>query len=213
MTAAVTTRLTAKGVATRDRIVAAAAELMFLRGVAGTTMEHVREAAQVSSSQIYHYFGDKDALVHAVVDYQNNAVVGAQEADLDTLASIDGLRAWRDRLVQLQARMQCQGGGPIAALGSELGELDHDVRTGVAAGFHRWDAALHGGYARMQNSGRLPADVDIDDLATATLAALQGGLLLSQMQRSTRPLEVALDTVIAYVATLSPADRADAQVR
>ena len=62
------TNLTSKGVATRERIVAAAAELMFVRGVAGTTLEQVREAAQVSSSQIYHYFADKDALVHAVVD-------------------------------------------------------------------------------------------------------------------------------------------------
>ena len=36
---------------TRDRIVAAAAELMFEGGVAGTTMEMVRAAARVSSSQ------------------------------------------------------------------------------------------------------------------------------------------------------------------
>ena len=34
------------------------------------------------------------------------------------------------------------------------------------------------------------------------LAALQGGLLLSQVQRSTEPLEVALDTVIGYLSSL-----------
>ena len=33
------------------------------------------------------------------------------------------------------------------------------------------------------------------------LAALQGGLLMSQVQRSTVPLEVALDTVIDHISS------------
>jgi TetR/AcrR family transcriptional repressor of nem operon len=195
--------LTNKGLATRERIVAAAAELMFMRGVAGTTLEQVREAAQVSSSQIYHYFADKDALVHAVVDYQNDAVVGPQEGPLGSLNSVADLRAWRDHIVSHQRRIHCQGGCPIGALGSELGELDHDVRTGVSAGLHRWQAALHRGYYGMRESDELPADTNVDQLATATLAALQGGLLLAQMYRSTKPLEASLDTVIDYVQHLT----------
>ena len=197
------TNLTSKGVATRERIVAAAAELMFVRGVAGTTLEQVREAAQVSSSQIYHYFADKDALVHAVVEYQNDAVVGSQEDHLGSLSSVADLQAWRDQIVKHQRRVHCEGGCPIGALGSELGELDHDVRTGVSAGFHRWQAALHRGYAGMRESGTLPAETDVDQLATATLASLQGGLLLAQMHRSTKPLKAALDIIIDYVQHLT----------
>ena len=60
-------RLTRKGQATRDRIVEAAAGLMFRQGVAGTTTEQVQAAAGVSASQIFHYFGDKRALVRAVI--------------------------------------------------------------------------------------------------------------------------------------------------
>jgi len=37
----------------------------------------------------------------------------------------------------------------------------------------------------------------------ATLAALQGGLLLTQLQRDTRPLEVTLDTMLDRVQTLT----------
>src|SRR5208282_2449480 len=59
MVQGMTGKLTIKGRQTRQRIVAAAAELMFEGGVAGTTMEDVRAAAGVSSSQIYHYFADK----------------------------------------------------------------------------------------------------------------------------------------------------------
>ena len=41
--------------------------------------------------------------------------------------------------------------------------------------------------------------LDPEDIATALLATLQGGLLLAQVQRSTRPLETAVDTLIALV--------------
>jgi hypothetical protein len=55
--------LTRKGQETRQRIVDAAAGLIFRQGVAHTTIDDVRAAADVSSSQLYHYFEDKTALV------------------------------------------------------------------------------------------------------------------------------------------------------
>jgi len=58
--------LTRKGVQTRQRIVAAAADLILQQGAAGTTLDDVRAEAGVSSSRIYHYFAyfaDKEALV------------------------------------------------------------------------------------------------------------------------------------------------------
>jgi TetR/AcrR family transcriptional repressor of nem operon len=203
-------KLTRKGRQTRQRIVAAAAELMFEGGVAGTTVDDVRSAAGVSSSQIYHYFADKEALVQAVIEYQNDTIVGGQEAMLASLDTLAGMRAWRDFLVAHQRRLDCRGGCPIGSLGSELAEVDPRARTAVAAGFRRWEAGIRGGYRAMHGRGELVAGADPDKLATATLAALQGGLLLTQIQRSTEPLEAALDTILAHISSLAvpaPADR------
>ena len=89
--------LTRKGQETRQRIVDAAADLIFRQGVAHTTIEDVRAAADVSSSQLYHYFDDKTALVWAVVDHQADTMVGGQE--MFDFSTLDGLRAWRDFLI------------------------------------------------------------------------------------------------------------------
>ena len=43
--------------------------------MAGTTLEDVKVAAEVSGSQMYHYFPDKDELVQAVIDYQADTIV------------------------------------------------------------------------------------------------------------------------------------------
>lgn len=50
-----------------------------------------------------------------------------------------------------------------------------------------------------KHAGRRPGS-DVKELSEAMLAALQGGLLLAQVTRSTRPLEVALDMAIDAVA-------------
>ena len=189
-------KLTARGRQTRQRIVAAAAELMFKDGVTGTTLEDVKEAAAVSSSQIYHYFADKRALVLAVIEYQSETIVGGQETMFARLDTTDGLRAWRDFLVEHQRQLQCVGGCAIGSLGSELAEMDNDARAAVAATFDRWEAGIRSGLHQMHERGELSADPD--DLA---IAALQGGLLLTQMQRDTRPLEKSLDAIIAYIET------------
>src|SRR5580692_5073569 len=193
--------LTRRGRETRQRIVAAAAELMFDNGAAETTLEDIRAAAGVSGSQVYHYFEDKQALVRAVIDYQTDVVLDAQGAHLDRLDSMAGLRAWRDFLVEHQRQLGCRGGCPIGALGSELAETDPKARVAVAGGFGRWEAGIRGGFQAMCDRGELGQDASPDRLATTMLAALQGGLLLSQVKRSTTPLEVALDTVIDHISS------------
>src|SRR3974377_480427 len=132
-----------KGTQTRQRIVAAAAGLILEQGVAGTTLEEVRAEAGVSSSQIYHYFADKEALVRAVVDYRAQTVVGEPHGPVR--AARRGTRARRPGgapIVSITEDAGCQGGCPLGSLGSELAELDHVARHDVAAGFSRWAAAI-----------------------------------------------------------------------
>ena len=84
---------TAKGLATRERIVEAAAMLMYSGGVAGTSWEDVQKAAGVSASQLYHYFGDKQGLVRAVIAYDTQAILDSQQPFLASLDSLEALRA------------------------------------------------------------------------------------------------------------------------
>lgn len=192
------TKLTPKGQRTRARIVEAAAQLIYERGVPGTTIEDVKLAADVSGSQMYHYFADKDALVQAVIEHQADIILAAQErADLGT---IEGLRAWRDFVIDHANRTDGKGGCPLGSLGVQLAESDAQARTLVAAGFWRWSTAIRDGLEALHAAGELTSDINPDDLAVTVLAVLQGGLLLAQVQRDTGPLETALDTVLALAA-------------
>lgn len=190
-------RLTPKGERVRGRIIEAAARLVYKQGVAGTTLEDVKRAAGVSGSQMYHYFPDKEQLVQAVIDYQADVITGNQrQADL---ASAEGLRAWRDMVIAQARASDGRGGCPLGSLTGQLAETDPRARALLATGFEQWQAAIGNGLRRAHSAGRLPAGVDPDDLAVTVLAVLQGGLLLAQAQRDSRPLETAVDTLLALV--------------
>ena len=187
-------RLTPKGARTRARIVEDAAALIHERGVAGTTLEDVKVAAEVSGSQMYHYFPDKNELVQAVIDYQAETIVTQQR---HALASANGVEAWRDMVISEARRTEGEGGCPLGSLGGQLAESDPEARALIAAGFDQWAAAISDGLRSRHADGKLPSDIDPEDLATTLLATLQGGLLLAQVQRSTRPFETAVDTLLA----------------
>ncbi len=76
-TAETESRLTSKGRAMRDRIVQSAADLVFSSGARETTLDQVRSAVGASKSQLYHYFSDKDELLHGVIDFQGARVIHA----------------------------------------------------------------------------------------------------------------------------------------
>ncbi|HZT97739.1 MAG TPA: TetR/AcrR family transcriptional regulator [Chloroflexota bacterium] len=187
-------KLTPKGARTRSRIVEEAAALIHERGVAGTTLDDVRVAAEVSGSQMYHYFPDKNELVQAVIDYQADAIVSRNR---QALSSANGVEAWQKMVITAAKRTQAKGGCQLGSLVGQLAECDPEARALIAAGFDQWAAAIGDGLRSLHADGKLPPDIDPDDLATTLLATLQGGLLLAQAQRSTRPFETAINTLLA----------------
>jgi TetR/AcrR family transcriptional repressor of nem operon len=194
---------TAKGEATRARIIDAAAELVFEDGVARTSLDDVGSSAKVGKSQIYHYFADKSALIAEVIVRQTAGVLAGQEPHLSHLDSWDSWEQWRAQLIREQQENHCSGGCPIGSIANELSDTDEDARLVLVESFDQWHRAFLDGIARMQSKGLIRADADSGALAIAVLAAVQGGLLLCKTRKRTVPLEAALDAAIGYLHSLS----------
>ena len=84
-------------------------------------------------------------------------------------------------------------------------DLDEQARIEAASVFERWQALLAGTLRAMVAAGQLQPEADLDRLALATLASLQGGLLLAKTTRTTAPVEAALDAAIAHLRAFAVA--------
>jgi AcrR family transcriptional regulator len=190
---------TSKGVATRRRIVDAACDLVFERGVLGVTLDEILSATGTSKSQLYHYFADRSDLIRAVVARQGERVLDLQRPVLGAVDGWEALGRWRDFVVGVVEGLGCRGGCPVGSLADELAELDERARIEAASVFARWQALLAGALRAMVAAGQLQPEADLDRLALATLASLEGGLLLAKTTRTTVPVEAALDAAITHL--------------
>lgn len=198
--AAAPIRLTAKGLATRDRIVGIAADLIHEHGVQATTNDDVRKAAGISGSQLSHYFHDKESLVRAVVARRAEQVLVIGRAEpTGPMDSIAALRHWASFFIEREniSLTGCRFG----SLASGVLKSDLDLKDVVSEGFERWETDFRGGFAAMRDRGELRPDADPSKLAYVILAAYQGGMLLAQAAQSVAPLEAALNGAIDYVST------------
>ncbi len=196
-------KLTARGVATRNRIVAAAAELMHVRGVAATTIDEVLAASATSKSQFYQHFGDKSDLVYEVITVRADEILSWQRLRLEKVDSFRGLYQWRDAMIQRCALRRGLWGCELGSLAAELSDSDDKARVSLAEHFAEWRGILAAALERMRDSGVLATDIDGPALATGLLAAVEGGYLLSQTAHDPRLMQTALNSSISYIMSFT----------
>lgn len=199
-----TTRLTPRGAATRERIVTAAADLMYVRGIGQTTLDDVLEASGVSKSQLYRHFANKDEVVRAVIERMGHHVIQREQNNLGRVSTMAGLRRWRDVLVQNNALRHGAYGCALGSFASEVADHDDVAREMLSALFAEWRDLLEAAVRRLQENGSLRPDAPVDELAIGLLAALQGGYLLAQTARDVTPMATSIDMALTHIESFSP---------
>jgi AcrR family transcriptional regulator len=196
--------LTAKGRATRERIIEGAAAVLRERGVASATLDDVMARTGTSKSQLFHYFpSGKDELLLAVARFEADRVLSDQQPYLGRLDSWEAWGKWRDLVV---SRYEAQGDQcPLGSLFHQVGRSTPGARAIVVELMRRWQESLAAGIRALQAAGRLPASVDVDTRAAALLAGIQGGVSILMSTGTSTHLRAALDQGIADLRRADPA--------
>ena len=192
--------LTPRGKATRQKIIEAAAALVYAAGAARLNLDEVMAASRTSKSQLYHYFTDKEALIQEVIAFQTKRVLTVNSDRLDAVDLFQALRRWRDDMVDRNRAVGGFGGCPIGSLADELANHSPPARKRLANGFEAWASRIENALRNMKAKGLLKASAEPKELSLAVLAAIQGGLLLAKVSRTSRPLEIAFDMALDHVA-------------
>jgi len=196
-------RLTARGAKTRERIVTAAADLMYVRGIGATTLDDVLAASGVSKSQLYRHFANKDEVVRAVIELMGEQVIQRERNALGGVSTMADLRRWRDALVKNNALRHGAYGCALGSFASEVADQDDVARRTLLALFAEWKDLLAGAIRRLQENGTLPPGAPVDELATGLLGALQGGYVLAQTARDVTPMATSIDMALTHIESLS----------
>jgi AcrR family transcriptional regulator len=195
---------TRRGTETKNQIVVSAAALIHERGVAATSVDDILAASGAGKSQFYYYFETKDDLVREVLRHNLETTLRSQEPYLERLSTWKGIQGWLDAIADLHERQGLFGGCRIGSLAVEMAERDEELRLALAAAFSRWESFLSAGLSAMRARGALRPDADPEVLAETTMAAIQGGYLLSTTKKEMRPMRNSLAAAYAHLRSFRP---------
>ena len=194
----------ATGVETKQRIIEAAADLFHKQGVHLTSPDQIIEASGTGKGQFYHYFKNKERLVHEVLQTHLEMIKTGQSPVSYDVNSWQELRECFLKHVELQKRFNMTRGCPIGTVGNEVTEHDELIRQDVNLILQIIKNKLAAFFIKEKAGGRLTDDADEEHLATFCVATLQGAMLLGKLERSSQPVEVtisaSLDHLERYIA-------------
>jgi AcrR family transcriptional regulator len=188
-------KFTAKGLATRQRIIDGAAAEIRVNGAVATTLDDVLAHTGTSKSQLFHYFPrGKDQLLLAVAEQEAARVLSDQQPHLSQLTSWAAWQRWRDAVIDRYRHQEQQC--PLSTVMSEIGRTP-GAQAVTAALIEQWRADIEAGVIAMQRQGKIAATVDPSRAAAALLAGIQGGVSVMLNTGDLSYLEAALDIGIA----------------
>lgn len=188
---------TPQGRATKRRIVAAAAESMYVRGVGATSLDDVLAASGTGKSQFYHYFSNREKLIEEVLTHQLGEVL--QEQGRFPLDTWEGIQGWLEGLVVMHETTRAFHGCPLGSIAGAVLEESSRLRSRASEAFAEWESSLAVGFEKMQQRGLLRPDADVLALAEATIAIVQGGYLLSATKRNSRAMRNAVWVALEHL--------------
>jgi TetR/AcrR family transcriptional regulator, transcriptional repressor for nem operon len=190
-----------KGESTRRRIVAQAAPVFNQKGFAGTAISDLMQATGLEKGGIYRHFESKQELAEDAFDYAWNAAMESRFAGIDEVPNaVDRLKQFiinfRDRRGGL-----VPGGCPIINTGVEADDSNPQLHAKVRQALAEWLDRLKAVIKDGQRQGEIRRKLDPEELATFIVSNLEGGLLLSRLQRATEPLHISCAHLIDFLET------------
>jgi len=187
-----------KGEATRERILARAAEVFNVRGVGGTAMSDIMAATGLKKGGIYNHFDSKEALALASFDHAT-AVLARRFAPVWEEQGINVLRAFIETFRGYAQRPPLAGGCPVLNAAIDSDDTDPVLRARAHAVAEEWQGRLAAVLRGSQARGEARVEIDAAALASIIVASLEGALMLTKLADDPRHVQWAADHLLDYI--------------
>lgn len=165
---------------TRDVMIDGAIELLRERGAAGLTVDAVLERTGAPRGSVYHHFpGGRADLIGQALTVTGDTVESVLD-DPDPVAALERFgRFWKGVLRRSGFDAAC----PVVSV--IVSDSDGDALDIAHEVIERWAGVI-------ERSLAAAGVADAEILATTTLAAINGAVILSRSRRSTAPLDAVI---------------------
>ena len=190
---------TAKGRETRLRVIRAAADLFHKQGIRATSPDEIIEASGIGKGQFYHYFKNKEGLVHEVLQWHASMIdSGTAIVDYDVRSWSD-LERWFWTHIELQKSFGMTRGCPFGTAANDVTGEDEVLRNDLDQIFGTIKDRLARFFRTEKIFGRLEPNANEESLADFCISTLQGAMLVGKVRRDAEFAEAAIREALKHL--------------
>jgi len=190
-----------KGEQTRQEIIRKAAPIFNQRGYDGAALSDLMRATGLEKGGIYRHFDSKQQLAGEAFDYAWKLAIDTRfEGTLGIPNTVDRLklfvRNFRDRRAGL-----VPGGCPLLNTAIDSDDGNPQLRKKVRQALDYWLNRLQSIAEEGKQRGEIHSAIDSAELAMLIVSSLEGGLMVSRLQRRDDALDSACRHLEKYLET------------
>ena len=178
-----------RGAQTRLRIIEAAADLFHQQGIRATSPDDVIDASGTGKGQFYHYFKNKEGLIHEVLQTHLESIRTGNAPVKYDVNSWQELEQWFLAQLELQKSFNMTRGCPLGTVGNEVTENDPLIRQDLSLIFEVVKNKLAAFFVKEKANRRLSKEANEERMADFCIAVIQGGMLMGKIKRDSQTVE------------------------
>ena len=192
-----------KGEVTRQRILEAAFDEMYIHGYQGMRIEQVLEKTKLAKGALYHHFPNKKAIGYAVVEeiiHPKSRLIYEGVAD-----AVDPITAQREILknaCECVSEHEVELGCPVNNLAQEMAGLDTGFKERLNSIYYDWAEAIECALISGQKSGMVRSDIKPKSVSVFLVSTIQGLLGTAKCMQSKAILTELTEVLCDYLESL-----------
>ncbi|GAB4257629.1 MAG: TetR/AcrR family transcriptional regulator [Thermoleophilia bacterium] len=188
-----------QGDTTRERLLEETTRLVHRKGFGATSMKDILEASGLTKGSLYHHFPGKDDLGLAVLERARVEFEEFLDTKLVGASPAARLESFFAAVLARHQALEFTGGCIFGNTALELADREARHVPLVARVFREWSARLEEVLAAGQASGEVRDDLPASLLALHAVAVIEGGIMLSRLEKDEGPLRGCLQTLRALL--------------
>jgi TetR/AcrR family transcriptional repressor of nem operon len=187
--------MTSKGELTKQKILAEATRLVQQKGFAATSMSDLVSATGLQKGCLYFHFSGKDEILISILEKAKADFFLLVDAALAGKTPGARLDNFFNGVLDYQKSMGFAGGCIFGNIAVEMSDKNKHVAAFVRDLFDEWIEKIHVVVKAAQRTGQVTSDVPAGALARHIIMALEGGIMLSRLEKSEKPLKDCLSSL------------------
>ena len=182
--------MTRKGEQTREHILSRATAIVFRQGFGATSVNDLVDATGVNRGSLYFHFPGKEDLGVAILARSREQFLAFIRDSLTGKSPGRRLENFFRAALKTHESTGFVGGCLWGNTALEMSDADGQQQYVkiVRDVFAAWTAMIEEVIAEAQSRGQVRSDIRAKDLAVQVVSAVEGGIMLSRLNKSAKPL-------------------------